>query len=214
MGSRFREPPRAWPHFSDFLPQRVIERPLIGLAVYAGLRQGEILALRWSDIDWANNRIHVRRNLESIHKLRTAGTEGVFGQPKTESGRRAVPIRAVLRGGLLEKRRRLVPPGVSDLVFASRVDEPLDAWNMVQRVYEPAVKHAGLRKIRFHDLRHSFVTYCAAAGVRSRRWVTGLATRTVESPRSTGTRPLTPKSSRSACLTVSTLGPGHTRLLE
>jgi integrase len=43
--------------------------------------------------------------------------------------------------------------------------QPVDANNFVNRVYLPAVKRAGLRRIRFHDLRHSFVTYCAAAGV-------------------------------------------------
>jgi integrase len=139
-------------------------RALIGLAVYAGLRQGEILALRWGDIDWVGSRIHVRRNLQSIHKVRAAGGVEAFGTPKTESGRRSVPMRPVLRA-LLEERKRLASPNELDLVFAGKLGQPLDARNVVQRVFEPAVARAGLRQIRFHDLRHSFVTYCAAVGV-------------------------------------------------
>jgi integrase len=141
-------------------------RALIGLAVYAGLRQGEILALNWSDVDWAMSRIHVRRNLQRAHKLKASkmGERSVFTAPKTEHGRRLVPMRPVLRS-LLEQHRPLSKPNVHDLVFANQAGEPLDATNVINRVYLPAVKRAGLRRIRFHDLRHTFVTYCAGAGV-------------------------------------------------
>jgi integrase len=139
-------------------------RALIGLAVYAGLRQGEILALQWGDIDWAHDRLYVRRNLQPTHK--TAAVEGVgrFAAPKTERSRRAVPIRPVLRR-LLEQHKPLARANEHDLLFASRSGEPLDARNVVREVYEPAVKRAGLRQITFHSLRHTFVTMCAAAGV-------------------------------------------------
>jgi integrase len=141
-------------------------RALIGLAVYAGLRQGEILALKWSDVDWATSRIHVRRNLQRAHKLKASkvAASGVFTAPKTEHGRRLVPMRPVLRS-LLERHQRLVTANQHDLVFANGAGEPLDATNVINRVYLPAVKRAGLRRIRFHDLRHTFVTHCAAAGV-------------------------------------------------
>jgi integrase len=139
-------------------------RALIGLAVYAGLRQGEILALRWSDIDWANSRIHVRLNLQSKYKVAAAGLTEVFGTPKTEASRRTVPMRPVLHR-LLEDHKQAWQANEFDLLFANRAGQPLDARNLVSRVYKPAVKRAGLREIRFHDLRHTFVTYCAAAGV-------------------------------------------------
>lgn len=139
-------------------------RALIGLAVHAGLRQGEILALRWGDVDWANNRLHIRRSLQPTHKL--TSLEGVdrFAAPKTDHGRRVVPIRPVLRS-LLETHRRFAATNELDLLFSSRSGQPLDARNVVREIYEPAAKRAGLRKIRFHDLRHTFVTMCAAAGV-------------------------------------------------
>ena len=139
-------------------------RALIGLAVYAGLRQGEILALRWTDIDWATNRIHVRRNLQSRYKLKKLGIADPFGLPKTESSRRAVPIRPVLRE-LLERHKQTSPPNQLDLLFANAAGQPVDVRNLVTRVYKPAAQRAGLREIRFHDLRHTFVTYCAGAGV-------------------------------------------------
>lgn len=139
-------------------------RALIGLAVYAGLRQGEILALRWSDIDWAGGRIHIRLNLQSKYKVAAAGMTEVFGLPKTESSRRSVPMRPILRH-LLEQHKQAWRSNELDLVFANEAGQPIDVRNLIGRIYKPAVKRAGLREIRFHDLRHTFVTYCAGAGV-------------------------------------------------
>jgi integrase len=58
-----------------------------------------------------------------------------------------------------------VGPNDLDLIFANDAGNPVDARNLVTRVYKPAVRRAGLREIRFHDLRHTFVAYCAGAGV-------------------------------------------------
>lgn len=139
-------------------------RAAIALAVYAGLRQGEILALSWNDIDWANNRIAVRRNLQRAGKAKIAGVTERFSSPKSDRGQRLVPMRPVLRH-ILEQHRVGWAQNERGLLFASETGGPVDANNFVNRVYLPAVKRSGLRKIRFHDLRHSFVTYCAAAGV-------------------------------------------------
>jgi integrase len=92
------------------------------------------------------------------------GDGSVFAAPKTKHGRRLVPMRPVLRG-LLEQHQRRATPNPHNLVFANQAGEPLDATNVINRVYLPGVKGAGLRRIRFHDLRHTFVTYCAGAGV-------------------------------------------------
>lgn len=92
------------------------------------------------------------------------GEGSVFTAPKTEHGRRLVPMRPVLQR-LLEQHQRTANPNEHDLVFANQAGEPLDATNVINRIYLPAIKRAGLRRIRFHDLRHTFVTYCAAAGV-------------------------------------------------
>jgi integrase len=139
-------------------------RALIGLAVHAGLRRGEILALQWGDIDWANNRIHVRRNLISTYKANVAGVDERLWSPKTRRSNRLVPMRPVLRS-LLEKHRAFAVQNELDLVFVTRSSKPIDPDNFIRHVYDPAVRRAGLRRITFHSLRHSFVTYCAAAGV-------------------------------------------------
>ena len=94
-------------------------RALIGLAVYAGLRQGEILAHKWGDIDWTHNRIHVRRNLQRTHKLRLVDADAPrLAAPKTDAGRRSVPLRPVLRV-LLEQHKRAWQSNELNLVFAS-----------------------------------------------------------------------------------------------
>jgi integrase len=139
-------------------------RALIGLAVHAGLRRGEILALQWTDVDWANNRIHVRRNLISTYKASVAGVDERLWSPKTRRSNRLVPMRPVLRA-LLEKHRAFAVQNELDLVFVTRSGKPIDPDNFIRHVYDPAVRRAGLRRITFHSLRHSFVTYCAAAGV-------------------------------------------------
>lgn len=135
-------------------------RALMGLAVYAGLRQGEILALRWEDVDWQSNRLIVRRTLQNHHKAKLSGGER-FTEPKTAKGRRFVPIRPIFRD-LLEQHRAY---SGAELLFTGERGGPVDPKWFCFRVYDPAVKRAGLRRIRFHDLRHSFVTICAAAGV-------------------------------------------------
>jgi integrase len=74
------------------------ERPLWALALYAGLRRGELMALRWEDVDLATGVIRVERAWDV--------KEGVAVEPKSRSGRRRVPIAAALRDILVEHRLR------------------------------------------------------------------------------------------------------------
>lgn len=68
---------------------------MIAIAAYAGLRQGEILALRWQDINWPSERIHVRHTLQRADKL--LGCEATpFAAPKTAKSIRTVPLRPVV----------------------------------------------------------------------------------------------------------------------
>ena len=116
-------------------------------AAFTGLRQGELLALRWRDVDFELELIRVRSNF----------THGREGSPK--SGReRAVPMMAEVAQTLakLGQRERFTAPG--DLVFASRVGGHLSAKHLAVR-YRNALARAGLRRLRFHDLRHSFGTH-------------------------------------------------------
>lgn len=139
-------------------------RALIAVAAFAGLRQGEILALRWSDIDWRSGRIRVAQTVQRRTKLLDADAS-VFTSTKTAAGVRLVPMLPIVRAELERHQRDHKRPSQLDLVFPDVQGGPLDPSNVVNRVYLPAVKRSGLRRIRFHDLRHTFVTYCAAAGV-------------------------------------------------
>jgi integrase len=115
-------------------------------AAMTGLRQGELLALRWRDVDFASQRVHVRRSWSPV-----AGAEKA---PK--SGKvRSVPLVPDLIGPLDRLSRREHFTGEDELVFCTVLGEHLDGWTLRRR-YEAALKRAGLRRVRFHDLRHCF----------------------------------------------------------
>jgi len=138
-------------------------------ALRAGLREGEILALRWGDIqfgeggDDANRYILVQRNYDR--------RSGRFLTPKSNKQRR-VDMSRELRTALLESRDRALlrafeggQDGVDDnLVFPSEVGTVLDITNLVPRHFLPLLERAGLRRIRFHDLRHTYGSLLIQAG--------------------------------------------------
>lgn len=115
-------------------------------AAMTGLRQGELLALRWRDIDFAGQRLHVRRAWSQAAKAEKAPKSGKV---------RSVPLVTELIGPLDRLSRREHFTGDDDLVFINAVGEHLDGWALRRR-YAAALKRAGLRPIRFHDLRHCF----------------------------------------------------------
>jgi integrase len=115
-------------------------------AAFAGLRLGELRALRWRDVDFELRVVHVRRNY-------TGSSEDV---PK--SGRvRAVPMVDQVARALedLSRRERFTAPG--DLVFAGPDGEFMDD-SALRRRYYAALTAAGIDHLRFHDLRHTFGT--------------------------------------------------------
>jgi integrase len=133
--------------------------PFFLTALRAGLRKGELIALKWGDIQFgeretdANRYILVQRNW----------SRGRFTSPKSKKSRR-VDLSKQLRATLLELRdRRLLSammdggPGiVDDLVFPSQTGTVIKPDNIVPRYMQPALERAGLRRFRFHDLRHTF----------------------------------------------------------
>ena len=115
-------------------------------AAYTGLRQGELLALRWRDIDFAGQRVHVRR----------AWSQAARHEKAPKSGKvRSVPLVTELIGPLDRLSRRAHFTSEEDLVFCNDVGEHLNGWNL-RRHYDAALKAASLRPVRFHDLRHCF----------------------------------------------------------
>jgi len=131
------------------------EAPLYLTGAMTGLRQGELIALRWRDVDFAAGRIRVRRSF----------VRGQFGAPKSRRSTRSVPMarRVALELERLLERSRY--SGDDDLVFAHpQAGGPLDRSRLLKR-FKAAAGRAGIEEVRFHDLRHTFGTRMAAAGV-------------------------------------------------
>ena len=115
-------------------------------AAFTGLRRGELLALRWRDVDFAGQVIRVRASY----------AEGQLTTPK--SGKvRSVPMAPDVATALAALGQRERWTGDDDLVFAGPAGTFLDG-RALRRRYLTAIKRAGLRPLRFHDLRHTFGT--------------------------------------------------------
>jgi integrase len=139
-------------------PYGPTDRAIFLTAAMTGMRQGELLALRWRDVDWEAKRIRVRRNY----------TRGYWSTPKSRSGERAVPLSGRVDGELRAHLRRSRFCGEDDLVFANPFSGEVLPHSPLVRRLKKALKVAGVRMIRFHDLRHTFGTRIAAAGVPMR----------------------------------------------
>ena len=127
-------------------------------AAFTGLRMGELLALRWRDVDWSARRIRVRRNF----------VRGEFGTPKSKRSSRRVPLasRVATELELLSQESRW--KGDDDLVFAHpETGRPIDRSKLLKR-FKAALRRADVRAVRFHDLRHTFGTRMAAQGMPMR----------------------------------------------
>lgn len=123
-------------------------------AAHSGLRRGELLGLLWKDISWDNGQIHVRRSV----------VRGVLEEPKSKTSTRAVIVPPAAMKAL--KKHRMASPFKSedDLVFPNNGGKPMDPNNMVRRHFLPALKRAGVKRVRFHDLRHSYASLLIAGG--------------------------------------------------
>ena len=122
-------------------------RTLFMAAVTTGLRQGELLGLKWTDIDYFNSQIHVNRTYNHFR----------FYDPKTRSSKRKVdtPPQTMQQ---LKKWKLACPTNDLDLVFPNESGKPMSSLNMYNRKFLPALKEAGIKKIRFHDLRHTYAS--------------------------------------------------------
>ncbi|MBN1849407.1 MAG: site-specific integrase [Deltaproteobacteria bacterium] len=123
------------------------------VAIFCGLRQGELIGLKWQDIDWENNQIHVQRTF----------TKGRFFDVKTKTSNRRVDLGpAVIKE--LKKWKLACPKYNLDLVFPSGSGKPINCSNMVRRHFLPALEAAALPRIRFHDLRHGYASLLIEQG--------------------------------------------------
>jgi len=141
--------------------------PVVYTAVSTGLRQAELLGLRWRDIDIASRSISVNR---ALYKRR-----GVcqFIEPKTAHSRRRVSMTSKLAEFLAEyrlDRERLYHQmgrtiSLDDLVFANHEGKPIDPGVLTHN-FARIAKRAGLQGVRFHDLRHTFASLMLLRGAK------------------------------------------------
>jgi integrase len=115
-------------------------------AAFTGLRRGELVALRWRDVDFA--RRHIRVTASYSERALTTPKSGRIG---------SVPLAPVVSEALARQGQREEFIGEDDLVFLGIAGTYLDASALYRR-YKAALRRAGLRDLRFHDLRHTFGT--------------------------------------------------------
>ncbi len=122
-----------------------------------GMRRGEVLGLRWSDIDFERDIIHVRQQLQRIHGVLQTGPV------KTSAGRRDLPLLLPIRSRFLTLRDEREPEP-NDLVFLSTAGTPVDPKNFV-RTFHEIRDQAGLPRITVHHTRHTAATLLKNLGV-------------------------------------------------
>ncbi|HME01470.1 MAG TPA: tyrosine-type recombinase/integrase [Solirubrobacteraceae bacterium] len=126
---------------------------LVRVAAYAGLRLGELLALRWRDVDFAGHALTISRAM-------SGGVES-----STKSGRvRRVPLPDQAAAALKRLGERADYTAANQLVFCNVLGRTLDG-SALRRRFKRARDAAGLRPLRFHDLRHTYGSLLAAGGV-------------------------------------------------
>lgn len=131
-----------------------MERVVYLTAATAGLRRGELLALRWRDVDWTAGVIRVRRSYG----------DGEFGPPKSRRSSRAVPMADRVAAELDRLFAQSNYQADEDLVFGHPALGTVYDPSKLRRRFAKACTKAGVRPARFHDLRHTFGTQMAAAG--------------------------------------------------
>jgi integrase len=130
-------------------------RVLIATAILSGLRQGELLGLHWRDIDFDHQLIRVHSALDRQRRE---------VPPKTPQALRDVVLMPRLGQALQQHLERSRFDKPDDYVFTTRVGTPEHYAHLGPRVLNPALKEAGLRPLRWHDLRHTFASLLIAGG--------------------------------------------------
>ncbi|WP_405690810.1 tyrosine-type recombinase/integrase [Streptomyces sp. NBC_00057] len=140
---------------------------LYELALRTGLRKGELLGLHWEDLDLNSGTASIRRSLQ---RTRTGGLTHLPTKTRASERRIALPTECIhslkKHQERQDKERETAGPDWRDnsLVFTTPTGRPLDPANLTRR-FRSFLNRAGLRRIRFHDLRHSTATLLLEQGV-------------------------------------------------
>jgi integrase len=127
------------------------------LAVHTGMRQGELLSLRWDDVDLDAGVLRVRGTKTARSRRTVKLSETALYALRNHLSRQLDEIDRV--GSLWRE---------NGLVFATEIGTPLNRHNLTQRSFKPLLKGAGLPQIRFHDLRHTCATILLSQGVHAK----------------------------------------------
>lgn len=140
------------------------------IASLYGTRRGEVLGLRWSDVDFAKNELYIEQQLQRL----SSGLH--IGPVKTDSGERALPLLSMVRDALRARQEAQIMaqmaagpawrgmPGDEALIFTSRTGSPIEPKNL-NRAMMRLCKANNIREIRFHDIRHTVATLLKDLGV-------------------------------------------------
>jgi integrase len=140
---------------------------LYKLAITTGLRKGELLGLKWSDLDWDTYQLNVQRQIQRVPEKGLT-----YSQPKTAAGRRMIILGSDTISALKDhQKRQWVEREFKgekwqdhDLIFPSSIGTPLSQSNL-NRDYKQLLKEANLPDIRFHDLRHTAASLMLKQGI-------------------------------------------------
>ncbi|WP_442636625.1 tyrosine-type recombinase/integrase [Rossellomorea marisflavi] len=139
------------------------QKLLFVLAIYCGMRRGEILGLRWRDIDLENRRIHVRNSLRP--------QQGLTNNVKTASGYRSITFSEFVKSEIIrhkemveEEKKMKDDYRDQDLVICQRNGDHISVGNFT-RMWKYVINNTEMRYIRFHDLRHTCASLLLSAGV-------------------------------------------------
>jgi integrase len=163
-------------------------RAMVLLAAYGGLRLGELIGLRRHRVNTLKCEVRVAEQV-----TQPDSNAFITGPPKTDAGSRTITLPREVMQAFEIHLASYSEPGKQGLVFPSPGGGMIRRSNFRRRVWLPALKQAGIERLRFHDLRHSHATLAVAMGVDTKTLMSsmGHARRGLRWPTNT-LRPVTP----------------------